>query len=44
MSNQLQNTGQSATWRHEKCASFERRKLDIAKIGVVLRNLRPGVA
>lgn len=44
MNNQLQNNEHSATWWHEKCALFERYKLDIAKIGGVLRTLRPGVA
>lgn len=40
MDNQLQGTEHNATWRHEKCSSFERYKLDIAKIREVLRTLR----
>ena len=43
MNNQLQKTGHNATWRHEKCSSFERYKLDIAKLEYVLRTLRAGV-
>jgi hypothetical protein len=40
MDNQLQKTGHNVIWRHDKCSSYERYKLDIAKIGEVLRTLR----
>lgn len=43
MNNQLQKTGHSGTWRHEKFSSFERYKLDIAKIRDILRTLRARV-
>lgn len=43
MNNQLQKTRHNATWRHEKCSSFERYKWDIAKTGDVLRTLRARV-
>lgn len=43
MNNQLQKTGHNATWRHEKCSSFERCKLDVATTGDVLRTLRTRV-
>jgi hypothetical protein len=43
MKNQLQKTGHNVTWQHEKCSSFGRYKLDIARIGDVLRTLRTRV-